>query len=130
MLKVQNCIMPSAVTELLQFPVPDKKEIIDMKKFLLYLGFLILCTSSASPVIVYSPAATAAEKTAVQELAEHLKKMGLKARSILLDPKKKYKGSVRPNYTVSELNTLPIIVRNETNGVAEKARQLARSKNR
>ena len=64
------------------------------------------------------------------KVAEHLKKMGLKARSILLDPKKKYKGSVRPNYTVSELNTLPIIVRNETNGVAERARQLARSKNR
>ena len=67
--------MPSAVTELLQFPVPDKKEMIDMKKLLLYLGVLILCTGSASPVIVYSPAATAAEKTAVQELAEHLKKI-------------------------------------------------------
>ena len=63
------------------------------------------------------------------KVAEHLKKMGLKARSILLDPKKKYKGSVRPNYTVSELNTLPIIVRNETNGVAEMARQRALSKN-
>ena len=48
---------------------------IDMKKLLLYLGVLILCTGSASPVIVYSPAATAAEKTAVRELAEHLKKI-------------------------------------------------------
>ena len=57
------------------------------------------------------------------KVAENLRAEGFKVRSVLLDPKNKYKGSIRPNYIVHELNTLPIILQNETNGVAEIARR-------
>ena len=56
------------------------------------------------------------------KIADYLRSKGLKASSILLDPKNKYKGSTRPNYTIHELNTLPIILRNELDKTAEHAR--------
>ena len=59
------------------------------------------------------------------KVAEGLCVDGFKVRSVLLDPKNKYKGSIRPNYIIHELNTLPIILRNEMNGVAEMARRKA-----
>jgi hypothetical protein len=46
-----------------------------MKKLLCLSVFLILFSVAAAPVIVYSQTATAAENTAVQELADHLKKI-------------------------------------------------------
>ena len=56
------------------------------------------------------------------KVAESLREDGFNVRSVLLDPKNKYKGTIRPNYIIHELNTLPIILRNETNGVADMAR--------
>lgn len=57
------------------------------------------------------------------KVAENLRKEGFRARSVLLDPGNKYKGSIRPNCIIHELNTLPIVLRNEMNGVAEMARK-------
>ncbi len=57
------------------------------------------------------------------KVAEHLKTKQLNVSSILLDPKHKYKGQIKPNYIIHELNTLPIILQNEIDGTARRARQ-------
>lgn len=52
------------------------------------------------------------------KVAEHLKSKGMNVCSILLDPKNKYKGKIRPSYIIHELNTLPIVLKNEINQTA------------
>lgn len=56
------------------------------------------------------------------KVAKVYKEAGLNAVSVLYDPKNKYKG-IPPDYIIHNLNTIPIIIHNEENGTAQKARR-------